>query len=56
MENDHSDEMNDLAVRIIGLAYMVRLYMDIGCPEEDVIEQLCHAAVVLGERTVLGDA
>jgi hypothetical protein len=53
MENDHSDALEDLSVRVIGLVHMVRLYLEIGCPEEDIIEQLCHAALVLSERTVM---
>lgn len=51
--NDHEASIEDLSYKIIGLVHVSRMYIEFGCPDEDIIEQLHHAAFVLAERTVL---
>ena len=51
--NDHEASIEDLSFKIIGLVHVSRMYIEFGCPDEDIIEQLHHAAFVLAERTVL---
>jgi hypothetical protein len=51
--NDHEACIEDLCFKILGLVHVSRLYFEFGCPDEDVIEQLHHAAFVLAERTIM---
>lgn len=53
MEFDHELSIRDLAVRVLGLVHMNRLYLEIGCPDDDVAEDLNHAALVLCERLIV---
>lgn len=51
--NDHEVSIEDLCYKILGLVHVSRLNIEFGCPDEDMIEQLHHAAFVLSERIVL---
>jgi hypothetical protein len=52
MEFDHDLELGELAVRVLGLAHMGRLYDEIGC-FESVSDELFHAVTILAERVAI---
>ena len=52
MELDHDLELGELAVRVLGLAHMGRLYDEIGC-FDSVSGELFHAVTLLAERVAI---
>ena len=52
MEMDHHLELGELAVRVLGLAHMGRLYEEIGCFDA-VSDELFHAVLILAERVAI---
>ena len=52
MEMDHDLELGELAVRVLGLVHMGRLYEEIGCFDA-VSDELFHAVSLLAERVAI---
>jgi hypothetical protein len=53
MENDHDLTIEELSIRLLGLVHMSRLYFEIGCPDDEVADDLHHAAIILAERLLI---
>lgn len=53
-ESDHDLTDKELACRLLGLVHMSRLLWDIGCPDDEIIAELHHAAQILAEQVVIG--
>jgi hypothetical protein len=49
-EHDHDLTLSDLAVKVLGLVHMHRLYIEIGCYDDEIADDLNHAAMILAER------
>lgn len=50
---DHDMTTEELAVRVLGLVHMSKLYQEIGCPNDELTDDLHHAASVLAERLLI---
>ena len=51
----HDMCIDELAVLVLGLVHMSKLYYEMGIPDDLTIESLNNAALVLAERIAVGD-